>query len=466
MVFLSYAHMDETVVNIIDAALQENGITVTRDIRDIPDFGNIKDFMDKIGDSDNVIIVISENYLHSPNCLYEIVELVKNKNYAERIVPVVFKNVCIHTMEGRMKYYVYWNEKYESLDQQLKEVGVLTDISSVIANDLRLLENIKSNILGFLNEVASIKYQVISGDIITHKTIAALVNRLKNQTEKEDTTDKKEKLKKIISDRKSEAKSWAEFISGFIFTLLTTLIIFLIYQPALDMEKIYIGLNRFFTLKNIIFIVFSILFSILLIRFIGLIIGGLYHHCAFTLFDKLSKQARKREKEQGKKYPARFQHIIYTLFRKGTIVETICENVDGKWGVKYEWINDTSKQIAVDSVWAYAKYVDNNQNKQNIYSSYFSSSLFQFCSSVCVLDGLLCLMIGFLNPFLVLFTQTQIPERNLMIPFLFIVILLAGHRLFQQSAIGSAKVFLHEIGTSLRILRETRLSQEYTMARE
>jgi hypothetical protein len=168
----------------------------------------------------------------------------------------------------------------------------------------------------------------------------------------------------------------------------------------------------------------------------------------------LTNLAERREKEQGKKYPGRFQHVIYTLFRKGTIVETICEKFDGKWGDKYDWISDTSKQTAVDSVWAYAKYVDNNQNNQNIYFSYFSSTLFQLCSTVCVLDGLVCVILGFINPFLAFFTQLKIFRFNLGMPFLFIVILLSGHRLFRQSAIGSAKIFLHEIGTSLKNLRE------------
>jgi hypothetical protein len=457
MVFLSYAHADETVVNTIDYALQENGITVTRDIRDIPDFGSIKAFMDKIGNSDDVIIVISENYLHSPHCLYEIVELVKNEKYAERIIPVVLENVRINTIEDQMAYFVYWNEKYNRLERELKEVDVLSDVSSVIVNELNLFKNIKGNILEFLNAVADIKYQVIVGDIITQKTTTALVERIKNKTEnkKKENTNKSPK---IIYDRKLQAKSRSEFIGGFIFLVLTALIIFLIYRPYLNIWGKNIELNQIFVFRNIIIGVFVILFSILVTRFIGFIIGGFYQHCAFTLFDKLSRQARKRQKEQGKKYPGRFQHIIYTLFRKGTIVETICEKFDGKWGAKYEWIDDTSKQIAVDSVWAYAKYVDNNQTKQNIYSQFFSSSLFQLCSTVCVLDGLLCIILGFLNPFLVFFTQTKMPGFSLVIPFLFIIGFWGGHKLLQQCAIGSAKHFLHEIGTSLRNLRETRSS--------
>ena len=85
-VFISYAWGDEReeIVNKIDQALQNKGLKIIRDKRDLEYKGSINEFMERIGRGDCVIVVVSDKYLRSPNCMYELVEIADNKDFQNR----------------------------------------------------------------------------------------------------------------------------------------------------------------------------------------------------------------------------------------------------------------------------------------------------------------------------------------------------------------------------------------------
>ena len=90
-VYISYAWGGESerIVNELDADLQSKGILVVRDKRDLGFKGMIRDFMQQIGRGHAVIVVISDKYLKSPNCMYELVEIARNKDFYDRVFPIV-----------------------------------------------------------------------------------------------------------------------------------------------------------------------------------------------------------------------------------------------------------------------------------------------------------------------------------------------------------------------------------------
>lgn len=76
-IFLSYSWVDEHIANSIDSQFSYYGITLLRDVRDLKYKQSISDFMKKVRSTDNIIIIISENYLQSKNCMYEVLEKVR-----------------------------------------------------------------------------------------------------------------------------------------------------------------------------------------------------------------------------------------------------------------------------------------------------------------------------------------------------------------------------------------------------
>lgn len=71
-IFLSYSRKDEAIVNPIDRDFTAMGIRLKRDIRDIPFRADIKEFMNRVGKSDYVLMIISDSFLKLKYCMYEV----------------------------------------------------------------------------------------------------------------------------------------------------------------------------------------------------------------------------------------------------------------------------------------------------------------------------------------------------------------------------------------------------------
>ena len=124
-VFVSYAWGGERedVVNQIDEALQKRGIKIIRDKRELGYKGSIKEFMERIGQGHCVIVVVSDKYLRSPNCMFELVEIAEGKQFHDRIFPIVLSSAEIYDPVRRLDYVKHWEGKLAELDQAMRSVG-------------------------------------------------------------------------------------------------------------------------------------------------------------------------------------------------------------------------------------------------------------------------------------------------------------------------------------------------------
>lgn len=121
-VFISYAWgaERENIVNEIDETLQQRGIRIVRDKRALGYRGSIKEFMERIGQGRCVIVVISDKYLRSPNCMFELVEIAENKQFHDRVFPVVLSDANIYDPLKRIEYVKYWEAKRKELAKAMK----------------------------------------------------------------------------------------------------------------------------------------------------------------------------------------------------------------------------------------------------------------------------------------------------------------------------------------------------------
>ncbi|KAM3098629.1 COR domain-containing protein [Phormidesmis sp. 146-12] len=124
-VFISYAWGGESeeIVNQVDRAFQQKGITIVRDKRDLEFKGSITQFMQRIGRGKCVIVVISQKYLKSENCMFELVEIAANQSFKNRIFPIVLDDAKIYKPLDRIQYLQHWEQEKQSLDEAMKSVG-------------------------------------------------------------------------------------------------------------------------------------------------------------------------------------------------------------------------------------------------------------------------------------------------------------------------------------------------------
>jgi len=132
----------EDIVDSIYATLTEKGLNVIRDKIALGYKGNIKKFMETMGAGKYVIVVISDKYLKSENCMFEMLELEKNNDVNDRIFPIVLSDANIYDELARMNYFNYWSSKTKELNEAYTSMPDKAGTNGVI-NKLNLYTDIR-----------------------------------------------------------------------------------------------------------------------------------------------------------------------------------------------------------------------------------------------------------------------------------------------------------------------------------
>lgn len=164
-VFLSYSWRDKEIANKIDFTLTTLGVTIIRDVQSLQYKDNIKQFMSSIRETDYAIILLSDSYLKSPNCLFELIELSKEKEFANKILPLLTDDCNIFAIKNKIYYINFWKEKVEGIKVDVKQLEPTKAIS--ILKEIKHYEVIYSNIDDFLNYISDIK-NIKFSDCITN----------------------------------------------------------------------------------------------------------------------------------------------------------------------------------------------------------------------------------------------------------------------------------------------------------
>jgi len=182
-IFISYAWGGESekIVNELDAAFQQKNITIVRDKRDLGFKGMITDFMQQIGTGKAVILVISDKYLKSPYCMYELLEIYRNLKFQERIFPIVMEDAQIFEPLKRLQYLKHWKDKKQELDDAIRDFG--TDAITVIGDDYKTYSKIFNNfgeVSNILKDINALTPQMHRED--NFKTLVEAVEKMFTST--------------------------------------------------------------------------------------------------------------------------------------------------------------------------------------------------------------------------------------------------------------------------------------------
>lgn len=132
-IYVSYAWggESETVVDSIYSIFTEKGYNIIRDKADLGYKGNIKEFMQQIGTGGAIIVVISDKYLKSENCMFEMVEVHKNGEIADRIFPIILADADIYKAKHRLNYIKHWESEVRELNESMKGVDNMALITEI-----------------------------------------------------------------------------------------------------------------------------------------------------------------------------------------------------------------------------------------------------------------------------------------------------------------------------------------------
>jgi len=178
-IFLSYSHSNIDIANRVDNIFNSKNISLTRDVRDLLPYSSLEKFMDTIRDHDYVIILISDEFLKSINCMYEVIQFIQEKKYIDRTFPIIIdKEVQIFNRSIHGEYIRYWQKKYRLLEIRIKSLRTFGMIS--LHRELNKIERIQSNIGDFLDKVADLN--CVSLEELESTDYKAIVDRINKFT--------------------------------------------------------------------------------------------------------------------------------------------------------------------------------------------------------------------------------------------------------------------------------------------
>ncbi|MDQ7094343.1 tubulin-like doman-containing protein [Desulfosporosinus sp. PR] len=135
-VFLSYCSFDNDLADIIDEFMSKyENIKVSRFTRDVGYKGSFKEFMGSLNQHDHVVMLISDKYLKSTACMYEVGELLNNKDFKNKIIFIVLSpgdeefykkkliesNIAkVYDPMNRTDYILYWETEYKKIYDRIK----------------------------------------------------------------------------------------------------------------------------------------------------------------------------------------------------------------------------------------------------------------------------------------------------------------------------------------------------------
>ena len=151
-IFLSYNWHDVSTADRIDRYLSTiPGIIVKRDVRDIGPWKSIREFMESIRQQDYAVLLVSGGYLKSKNCMFEVVEVMKEQAYADRIFLAVMER-SIYDPLARAEYIKYWQKECDTLEDAISGLDPSSTVE--LAAELRRYKSIFSSIGEFLDLVS------------------------------------------------------------------------------------------------------------------------------------------------------------------------------------------------------------------------------------------------------------------------------------------------------------------------
>lgn len=174
-IFLSYAWQNENIANTIDEHFTRRGFVVKRDKRDIGAWESIHEFMRSIREQDYAVLIISDSYLKSENCMFEVLEVMKDNQYKSKIFPAVIEKQ-IYTPQGRLTYVKYWEDKCAQLAEAIKATDPANSAETALS--LRNMKQIAGSINEFLSLVADMNNPEIHSviDAIEKSIITGVVS--------------------------------------------------------------------------------------------------------------------------------------------------------------------------------------------------------------------------------------------------------------------------------------------------
>ena len=153
-VFISFNCKSAKFVDSLQSKAEKKA-TIIRYEDGVETWGSFKDFMDTIRDQDFAVLVISDAYLKSKACMYEVLKVMESPKWTDTTMFVVMHDADIYSVKGQVSYTEYWSKEYDDLSSEIAKLP--ESATAKYKEDLQQIESIRDSMGAFLTIVADEK---------------------------------------------------------------------------------------------------------------------------------------------------------------------------------------------------------------------------------------------------------------------------------------------------------------------
>ncbi len=163
-VYISYAWGDGTIAgkrrqkvfDELHALLKKKGFNTVVDFEGIRYKESIKNFMESLGKARYIVMIVSDRYLKSKSCMFEVTQMLAHGEFKKRIFPLVLPDAKIYTPKGRSTYLEYWDKVIADQEKLINELSNKAYAQSEfdelnLYNDIRRIVNSFNSVIGDMN---------------------------------------------------------------------------------------------------------------------------------------------------------------------------------------------------------------------------------------------------------------------------------------------------------------------------
>ncbi|WP_299364037.1 toll/interleukin-1 receptor domain-containing protein [Winogradskyella sp.] len=190
-IYISYAWKDDKNVDreeIVDSLfdyLKSKNYNVKRDKMEIGYRGLISAFMKEIGKSMMIIIVLSDKYLKSTYCMFELFEIYRNSKFEKhlftnKIFPIHLENIKLNDPKILESYYKYWEEKEKAwIDLIQKRVHQISKEQYIEYEKIKNITNNFGDLTSFIMDMNALTPNLLIENNF-NKITSEIDNKIKN----------------------------------------------------------------------------------------------------------------------------------------------------------------------------------------------------------------------------------------------------------------------------------------------
>ncbi len=166
--FVSYAWGDatpegrerEAIVDQLCNAATADGIRIVRDKTTLRTGDRISQFMQRIGAGGRVFVILSDKYLRSGFCMYELFEVWRNSKWDDqdflgRVRVYALPDAAIFGIKQRLQYAILWKQRFEEVEAEIRQHGAVI-LGPKDFNEFRLMKQFYLNVSEVLATIADI----------------------------------------------------------------------------------------------------------------------------------------------------------------------------------------------------------------------------------------------------------------------------------------------------------------------